>query len=414
MMPARTLSVDDDELARLIQRMEDWRVKFKESLGGSAREGIREAICAFANDLPDSRQPGIVVVGLTDKGAPTGTEVTDEMLRTLTNMRSDGNIVPPPTLLVERRLYRDATIALVTVTPSDSPPVRCRGTVHVRAGPRRSIATAQDERILNEKRRHGDRPFDLSPVAEAKTSDLNRRQFEDEYLARALSREALAANDRSYRERLASCKMIGSLDDDRATILGILVVGVRPRDWIPGACVQFLRIAGQDLSDSIVDEMTIDGTISDTLRRLEEKLQSHNRRRIDFVQVALERQTEIFPIAALQQLVRNAVMHRAYEGTHAPIRVSWFDDRIEIHSPGGPFGAVTEANFGQPGVTDYRNPNLAESMKVLGLVQRFGVGIPTARRLLSEAGHPDLEFKAGPSHMLATIRTVPEPLAAPP
>jgi ATP-dependent DNA helicase RecG len=30
-----------------------------------------------------------------------------------------------------------------------------------------------------------------------------------------------------------------------------------------------------------------------------------------------------------------AVMHRAYEATHAPVRVYWYDDRIEISNPGG-------------------------------------------------------------------------------
>jgi ATP-dependent DNA helicase RecG len=73
-------------------------------------------------------------------------------------------------------------------------------------------------------------------------------------------------------------------------------------------------------------------------------------------------------------------MHRAYDSTNAPIRVYWFTDRIEIISPGGSFGIVTEANFGQSGIADYRNPNLAEAMKVLGFVQRFGVGIATAKR----------------------------------
>ena len=47
-------------------------------------------------------------------------------------------------------------------------------------------------------------------------------------------------------------------------------------------------------------------------------------------------------------------------------------DRIEVLSPGGAFGVVTVENFGQPGLTDYRNPNLAEAMKYLGYVQRFG------------------------------------------
>jgi ATP-dependent DNA helicase RecG len=97
-------------------------------------------------------------------------------------------------------------------------------------------------------------------------------------------------------------------------------------------------------------------------------------------------------------------MHRSYEGTNAPVRLTWFSDRIEIVNPGGPYGIVTAANFGQPGVTDYRNPHLAEAMKVLGYVQRFGVGIATARRLLADNSNPAPEFEPRDTHVLVTIR----------
>ena len=97
-------------------------------------------------------------------------------------------------------------------------------------------------------------------------------------------------------------------------------------------------------------------------------------------------------------------MHRTYENTNAPVRVYWFDDRIEVINPGGPFGAVTRENFGRPGITDYRNPNLASAMKVLGFVQRFGIGIQTARGELRRNGNPDLVFQVEPTTVLATVR----------
>ena len=111
-----------------------------------------------------------------------------------------------------------------------------------------------------------------------------------------------------------------------------------------------------------------------------------------------------YPIVALQQLARNAVLHRTYEATNAPARVYWFSDRIEIHSPGGLYGRVNAGNFGQPGVTDYRNPLLAEAMKVLGYVQRFGMGIPLARKELEKNGNPPLELAANPNAVLVTVR----------
>ncbi len=117
-----------------------------------------------------------------------------------------------------------------------------------------------------------------------------------------------------------------------------------------------------------------------------------------------ERRQPDYPLVALQQLARNAVLHRSYEATNAPVRVYWFADRVEIQSPGGPFGEVNVENFGQPGVTDYRNPLLAEAMKNLGYVQRFGIGIQLARQQLRKNGNPDLEFQVEPSAVLTVAR----------
>jgi ATP-dependent DNA helicase RecG len=113
-----------------------------------------------------------------------------------------------------------------------------------------------------------------------------------------------------------------------------------------------------------------------------------------------------YPIVALQQLARNAVLHRTYQGTHAPVRITWFDDRIEIYNPGGPYGQVTAENFGQPGVTDYRNPHLAEAMKNLGYAQKFGVGIPMARREMEKNHNPPPEFiiPQDQNHVLVMVR----------
>jgi len=88
-------------------------------------------------------------------------------------------------------------------------------------------------------------------------------------------------------------------------------------------------------------------------------------------------------------------------------RIYWFADRVEIYSPGGPYGQVTAANFGQPGAPDYRNPTLAEAMKALGFVQRFGLGIPLARRELSRNGNPSLEFQVEPTSVLASVKRRP-------
>ena len=131
---------------------------------------------------------------------------------------------------------------------------------------------AQDERILNEKRRYGDRPFDLYPVSRTDLSDLNLALFSYDYLPKAFSEEVLGANDRSLEEQLAATKMITAVDDATATVLGILTIGKNPQDFLPGAYVQFLRIDGNELTDDIIDSLAIRGAIPDQVRRLDDKL----------------------------------------------------------------------------------------------------------------------------------------------
>ena len=394
----------EQELLQIIAAGETARVEFKESLAGDAATRIRETICAFANDLAGHEEPGLVFVGVKDDGTIGTLAVTDRLLQQLADMKTDGNIVPPPSLTVEKRRLQGKDVAVITVQPSNSPPVRYKGAIHVRTGPRRGIATSQDERTLNEKRRYGDRPFDLQPMPTASLSDLNLTQFENEYLTAAFSDEILAANARSLNEQLAATKMIVAADQPTATVLGLLTIGKNPQDFLHGAYMQFLRINGNEYTDEIIDAQEIRGAIPVLLRQLEEKLTAHNRIAVDITTSYIEQRTELYPMEALHQITRNAVMHRTYEATNAPAHVYWFNDRIEVLSPGGAFGAVTIERFGEPGLVDYRNPNVADAMRTLGFVQRYGVGIPIAKNQLAAAGHPELEFDVSNSFVRATVK----------
>ena len=180
-----------------------------------------------------------------------------------------------------------------------------------------------------------------------------------------------------------------------------------PRQFIPGAYIQFLRIDGTEITDPIKDQKEIDGPLPELLRMLDETFQAHISVASDITAQPVEIRHPDYPIVALQQLARNSIMHRTYEGTNAPTRITWFSDRIEIRNPGGPFGQVNRVNFGTPGVADYRNPHLAEAMKNLGYVQRFGVGIPLARKELEKNGNPPPEFIVEEAHVLAILWRYP-------
>jgi ATP-dependent DNA helicase RecG len=236
--------------------------------------------------------------------------------------------------------------------------------------------------------------------------NFTNRLFERDYVPNVDSR-GTGVDARSAEEKLAALRFVTPAPEYTPTVLGVLTVGVDPRMYVPGAYVQFLRIEGTELGDPIRDQDEIGGPLPEMLHRLDEKLRAHLETSSDFVSAERERKRQTYPLEALQQLARNAVMHRSYEGTHAPVRITWFDDRVEITNPGGPYGQVTRQNFGTPGVTDYRNPHLAEAMKTLGYVQRFGAGLPTARRALDANGNPPPDFQVEPEIILVTIRRQP-------
>ncbi|HVK56922.1 MAG TPA: ATP-binding protein, partial [Burkholderiales bacterium] len=103
-------------------------------------------------------------------------------------------------------------------------------------------------------------------------------------------------------------------------------------------------------------------------------------------------------------LLLNAVMHRDYAST-APIRITWLDDRLEIQSPGSLYGEASSQNF--PQQTSYRNPVIAEALKALDYVNRYGRGVIRAQEALVRNQSPPAEFRFDAGFVLATLRKRP-------
>jgi ATP-dependent DNA helicase RecG len=393
---------NDAEIEALFRSPESDLVERKRSTNLKAE--ILEAICAFANDLPNYRRPGLIFIGVEDDGRCANLTITERTVREVANWRNEGKVQPIPTLIVDARVIDNCPLVVIQVMPSDIPPVRYDGRIKIGIGPTRTTASLADEIRLNEKRGARARPFDTRGIPDLAISDLDLVRFESEYLPAAVAPDVLAANERSADQRLMALRLLDL--DGRPTPAAILVLGKTPQDVFPGAYVQALRISGASLTDPINDQKTITGTLGDQVRELELLVRTWNRTRAD-LSGDIRRDVPDYPEVALRQLIRNALMHRSYEMTNTPVRVMWYDDRIEILSPGGPFGIVTTQNFGEPNVTDYRNPAIADAMKTLGIVERFGFGIVAARDSCAANGNPPPIFDVQPTHILSTVRTRP-------
>jgi ATP-dependent DNA helicase RecG len=152
--------LSEEQLRALLSKLESDHVERTESVANTDKFG--QAICAFANDLPNHGKPGYLLVGVRDNGALAGLQVTDQLLRLCAT----------------------------------------KGTVYIRVGPRKAVANEQEERLLTERRIAFARSFDAQPCTESKIEDLALSQFET-YRREAVDPETIAANHRSVSSVLA-------------------------------------------------------------------------------------------------------------------------------------------------------------------------------------------------------------------
>ncbi len=386
-----------DELLTLLGDMESDRIERTASI--TKTDKFAQAVCAFANDFPNHREAGYLVIGVKDDGTPVGLEVTDQLLQNLGALRSDGNIQPLPAIAVTTFSLPDGDVAVVEVLPSDLPPVRYKGQVWIRVGPRKAIASEQEERILTERRLAYARSFDASPCAEAKLDDLARGLF-SAYRQEVVAAEIIEANRRTLEEQLASLRF-WDLRFACPTMAGLLLFGKNPRFFLPGAYVQYLRLPGDTLTEIPADQAELSGDLLTVLRELDARLKVNITTSLQQVSALREKLLPDYPEGALRELLLNAIMHRDYQ-SNTPVRFYWFEDRVEIQSPGGLYGEVTPATIMRR--SSYRNPVIAEAMKALGYVNRFGYGIQRAQALLAANGSPPAEFEFDERAVLVTVR----------
>lgn len=390
--------MDRNDVLKLMRELESDRVE--RTVSESNTDKFAKAICAFANDMPHHRQPGYLFVGVDDDGHPSRANITDQLLLNLADIRSAGNIQPLPVMSVERLETADGNVAVVEVLPSDLPPVRYKGQVWIRVGPRQAIASESEERILAERRVASARTWDARPCVEASLDDLALDLFLVGYRQFAVAPEVIEENHRSIVEQLAALRFY-DLARSRPNHAAVLLFGKDSLFFVPGAYLQYVRYEGLTLADEVSRDRRFAGDLLSVLRGLDQLANDVANARPAPGPGLSERMVHDYPPRALHELLVNAVIHRSYEGSTSPVLINHFDDRIEIQSPGGLFGDLTPEQF--PRGTSYRNPILAEAARTLGFVNRYGRGIAVAQAELQRNDSPQAKFELGTNHFLVIV-----------
>lgn len=248
-----------------------------------------------------------------------------------------------------------------------------------------------------------------------------RRKYQDDI--RSVQRASLSA---LHKEKLAEyirklqtgkpnlsslpeqeiCELMSIVRNGEVTLSAALLFGLYPQAYFPQLCITAVAVPGNELGDvgaigeRFLDNERIEGSIPEMLERaLQFVRRNMKTKTIIHSDTGRREDRTDYPMTAVREALINALVHRDYsmhtEGM--PIQILMFEDRMEIHNPGGIYGRLRTDQLGkmQP---DTRNPVLAAALEVLGITENRYSGIPTIRRAFAEYGMREPEFSSKRGH----------------
>ncbi|MDR1213986.1 MAG: putative DNA binding domain-containing protein [Propionibacteriaceae bacterium] len=361
-------------------------LEYKQDL--SSPERLTRTLVAFANSAG-----GSVVVGVADDRSVLGVGDPDGDEHRLSNLilnRIEPRLLPT----IERMTVAGKTLLVARVYPATRPPhwVATEGEdegIYVRLG---SSTVKADGPLRAEFRRRADGlVFDTLPNPRAAASGLD-----DTAIAAAFTGRDLAT----------AKQVLGLVTEEQGRLVptngGVLLFG-NGREWLfPDAWIQCARFRGVKRQD-FDDQLVLRVHLLDAVNKVDEFLRKHAFRAARFE--GWKRQDEwSVPLDILRELTVNALTHADYSIPGGPIRVAFFDDRVEIESPGGLLPGLT-IELMRAGVSRVRNQVIARVFHEAGLIEQWGSGIPGIYAKAAERGLPEPEVFEFPGRLRFVIRT---------
>jgi ATP-dependent DNA helicase RecG len=196
-----------------------------------------------------------------------------------------------------------------------------------------------------------------------------------------------------YAERKAASGDASEPSSLHPTYAGLLILGRCPQRWLPNATIIAARFSGSTLADRFFKQ-DIGGALPEQLRLAEAFVRENMRNVVRLVGFTREETSE-YPLAAVRELLINAVVHRDYNVQGDNIHLYIFADRIEVHSPGGLPGPVNIGNLLEERFS--RNAVIVQALSDLGYVERLGYGLNRVVEVMRQNGlqPPEFEETAG-------------------
>jgi ATP-dependent DNA helicase RecG len=363
---------------------------------------LAETLIAFAN-----ADGGTVLLGVDEQGKLAERLIGDEMEEAL--RAALVTCRPPIRTEWEQIETAQGAVAAIHVPRSTELHALADGRVLIRSGHENRPLSGEQVRQLATGKSTGD--YEMQEVPGAKLADLDNGIVHD-YVARR--EEKQGRQIKQPLERIL--RQIGALTaEGNPTVAGILLFGQEPQFFLPQATLTFVRFSGTDLRGpgglpgySRRDEIT--GPLAQVIERAYNVLMQEMR--VEAVVKGLRREEKAeYPQIAVREALVNAVCHRDYRLSGRRIEIRMFDDRLEVHSPGGLPGYITIDNIVEEHFS--RNPRIVNGLYHWNYIEELGLGIDKMIEAMVQAGHPQPLFRARPHSFTVTLQNKRERTIAP-
>ena len=369
----------DRTIDEILRSQEGRTLEFKASLPKNS--DLAKTVVAFANDAG-----GEIFIGIDDRHRPVGVPEAElpqieEQLGNMIYDRCYPSVLPDISFIsvgghsvVRVRIYRGSTPPYYLKSEGKN------GGTYVRVGSNNRLA---DEEIIAElERRRRNISFDGEIVLEKPVADLDFRGFRriyEEKTGEVLDDSALRKLELAKLER-------GVLYPTNALVL--LSDDWLRRSLFPNAKIECARFKGTSAGE-FIDRKTYDYGIAEQI----EDAYSFVLRNINqsgSIQGVYTVSRWEYPVKAIREIIRNAVVHRQYSLAGKDVNIAIYDDMIEITSPGLLPPSIDYSDM-ESRQSDARNKVIAPVFRKLGIIDQWGNGLKLVAEELKD--YPEIQFR---------------------
>lgn len=326
-------------------------------------------IIAFAN-----ADGGTVAIGISDKirrieGTDYEIKKVNELLRVPYDFCEPTIPVQIERIACIDSQGRDNHIILMNVEPSMVVHANQADDAFIRIGDKSKKLTFEERtQLMYDK---GERYFEDKSVTDATIDDIDM-----EIVQSYINKIGFGKTPIEY---LKENKGFIKVKDGKEQISGaaILLFGKNPQLYFPRARIRFIRYEGTEekfgTEMNVIKDVIFEGTVLKMIRDCIAYLDTQIKEKTYLGSDGLFVTEEEYPKFVRQEIIVNAVAHRAYSISGTDIQVKMFDDRIVVESPGKLPGLVRTDNIRYTHFS--RNPRIAEFLKVYNFVKEYGEGV---------------------------------------